>query len=143
MSVVVLLMLTSSKTGNSRDGETLRRQGKRPAVGLVGEEGAGRLGDGPPAVVAADTGHLIVYAHFGEVPCGNVSEVCLFTKAPRCPCSVMVLVRAEILPLVGCVRAFAVQVFYGLAQGGELEGGDSSTSAGMTGRDSELADFQP
>lgn len=60
----------------------LRLYCKRPAVGLVGEEGAGGLGNGPPAVVAADTGHLIVYAHFGEVPCGNVSEVCLFTKAP-------------------------------------------------------------
>ena len=104
------------KNGNFRDGETLRRQGKRPAVGLVGEEGAGGLGNGAPAVVAADAGHAVVYAHFGEVPCGNVSEVHVL---------------------------FGGEVLDALAQGGELEGGDSSTSVGMTGRDGELADFQP
>jgi len=55
----------------------------------------------------------------------------------------MVLVRAEILPLEGGIRAFAVKVFYGLAQGTELKGGDSSTSVGMTGKDGEFADFEP
>ena len=121
------------KTCNSRDGSAsgggavlknvqfqgrppLRRQGKRPAVGLVGEEGAGGLGNSAPAVVAADAGHAVVYAHFGEVPCGNVSEVHVL---------------------------FGGEVLDALAQGTELEGGDSSTSVGMTGRDGEPADFQP
>ena len=100
---------------------------------MVGEQGAGRFRNGPPAVITANSGHSIVYAHFGEFPCGNVSEVCLFTHAPCGPSLVMALVRAEVLPLIGLVLVFAVKVFHGLAKGVELE---------VSG-DFKLADFKP